>query len=194
VSEQRPEQSARDSFDEVLAIQERAAVDREEPHQRCFARVSGRGAGTAHRALVGTVRPGAFVGQIDLDRARDQCCRDGQQRFVLGSECELAFALDCDDADQLTEHHCGHGDLTLGPCQPRQRDHMTGRLADVLLVRPADGSRVRDHPAQVADAHRFAARGCHTDDALTDADFRADAVTAVAVTGNGVQALAVLVE
>jgi hypothetical protein len=28
---------------------------------------------------------------------------------------------------------------------------------------------------------------CHADDALTDADFRADALTAVAVTGNGVQ-------
>ena len=64
-----------------------------------------------------------------------------EQRFVVGAERQPRLALDRDDADQLPEHHRGHRDLALGVGQPGQRDLVTGRLADVLLVGPADRAR-----------------------------------------------------
>ena len=124
------------------------------------------------------------------DERRD----DAHERFVDRVEREPPLALDHDDGDELPEHHRRHRHLALGVGQARQRDLEPRRFPAALLVRTPHRARVRQHLLQVADAHRLGTRRGHADDAVTDAHLRPDTLGRVAVAGDRVEALAVLVE
>src|SRR5581483_9749305 len=101
-AQQRPQDATGDALDEVLAVEARAPVDREEAHaQRRCTRVPSGAAAAVPLELGVAARP--FVGPVDLDRAGDEGRDHGQQRLVGGREREPPGALDHDDADELAQ-------------------------------------------------------------------------------------------
>ncbi len=198
VAEQRPQDAAGDAFDEVLAVEERAAVDGEEPHAR--ARDRGRGrrgpSGTAARR-----RPRSDASEL---------ARSLAQSISIALATSVATTVSSASSSGRT------------PAAVRSRSRRRRRAGRAPSRARRPGSRRR--PGRAAGSHvpgaspprssyarrtvrAYAsilprlptrigsARGRgHADDALADADLGPDALGRVAVAGDRVEALAALVE
>src|SRR6185369_3507981 len=93
--EQRPEDAPRDAADEVVAVKEDAAVDREVPHPRGGALVRGDGRGHSRDGL-GRL---TLAGPVDLDRAREERRHHAQQGLVVVVERDGSVIFD-DEQDR----------------------------------------------------------------------------------------------
>ena len=145
LAEQRPQDAAGHPLDEVVAVEEGAAVDR---RRSAHARRRRRGAGSAsrrrrrRRAGVGAVAARSSA-RLGLDGAgRPARPPRASARLVAVVERDGLGALDHEDADELAERHRGHREPALAVGQPGQRDLVAGADVAVLLERPPHRARV----------------------------------------------------
>ena len=173
--EQRPQDAARDAADEVIAVEEDAAVHREVAHER-----------RPHPSP--PLRPGGWRSPPPEPRAR----RDRSISIALATNDATTPSTDSsassnsterglstiEHPDELTERDRGHRQAALGVSQPRQRHVTPGTDVPLFLERALHRRRVLPHLAEVADADRRRARRRHSDRALPHRHLGPDALRA----------------
>ena len=193
-AEEHPQHPTGDALDEVVAVEERAAVDGEEAHpRRRRARRRDRRTGRDARPSPASAAARSCAQSISIALATSVATTPSSASSSTPKR-QLGLALDREHPHELAQHHGRDRHLALRAREPGQRDLAPGRLTAALLVDPAHAARVRQHVPQVAHPHRLGALGHHADHAFAHAHLGPDAFGLVAVAGDRVEPLARLVD
>ena len=190
LAQQCPEDAAGDALDQVVAVEERAAVDGEEAHARRPPPSSGspaprRRLEPGDASLARRARgPG---------RARWRCRASSRPRrrscSSLAPKATGLLAVDHEHADERAERHGRHDQPAVGVGESRHRAALApGRDAAGVHELLTDRTGVLRHLPQVADAHRLAAGGGDADRPVADDHLGADAVGVEAAAADRVEA------
>ena len=192
VAHEGPQDPAGHALDEVVAVEERAAVDGEEPHER-RGRVGGR-CRCRCKCARRRVAVEALARTVALDRVRDDRRDCREDRLVERVNATGRSALHREHADELAEREQRHRHRLSprGSRGPRSPSPERCRPAPRTRAQPdrAYFAICRTLPIRIA-AERSAARPMMPSPTR---DLRADALGAEPVARDGVEAAAGLVE